>query len=172
MPALDPTTLPCDRITSLEVTKSTRTLVARCEGGGERRFTIALSRARSGPKRVRGDHRMPEGEYRVAGVPRASRFHRFVPIDYPSLADAELALAEGRIDRATHARIARAHEHGHMPPQDTPLGGLLGLHGEGRRWRGDSLHLDWTDGCVAMSDEWIDFVAERAPRGTPVRIAP
>ena len=59
-----------------------------------------------------------------------------------------------------------------MPPQDTALGGLLGLHGEGARWRGESKGLDWTYGCIALADAELDFVIARVKKGTPLTILP
>jgi murein L,D-transpeptidase YafK len=155
----------------IEVRKGARRLEAHCTGGAVVAMTVALGRE-PGPKRRAGDHRTPEGAYRVAGPARPSRFHRFVPIDYPGPADAELALRERRLSRADHARILAAHARGALPPQDTPLGGQLGFHGEGERWRGDSADLDWTYGCLALRDDDLDFLAARARRGTPVRILP
>jgi hypothetical protein len=131
---------------------------------------VALGRAPEGAKRTAGDQRTPEGEYHVAGPSRASRFHRFVPIDYPSEADAGRALAEGRLSRRDHARIVAAHRQGVLPPQDTALGGHLGFHGEGNRWRGESLTLDWTNGCVALADSDLDFILARVRIGTMVTI--
>jgi murein L,D-transpeptidase YafK len=133
---------------------------------------VALGRRPEGPKRAEGDLRTPEGLYRISGAARASRFHRFLPFDYPSREDAERARAEGRITRAELARIEAALARGAPPPHDTPLGGHLGFHGEGARWRGDSEHLDWTYGCIAMTDERIEFLATRTLPGTPVRIEP
>jgi hypothetical protein len=75
------------------------------------------------------------------------------------------------ISRSEHQRILAAHAAGQLPPQDTGLGGLLGFHGEGERWRGD-LDLDWTEGCVAVSDEAISWLALHAEPGTPVAIRP
>lgn len=167
----DPKTLPCSEIMRLEVRKRERVLEVFCRGGGLRVFPIALSREPVGAKRRRGDQRVPEGDYHIAGVPRASRFHLFVPIDYPSPADADRGLMERSISRSQYRRILAAHATGHLPPQDTALGGLLGFHGEGPRWRGD-LDLDWTEGCVAVSDETIRWLAQHAKRGTPVSIAP
>jgi hypothetical protein len=161
---------PCGRIERVEVRKSERRLVAECAGGARLAFQIGLSRE-PGAKRQRGDHRTPEGEYRIAAPARKSRFHRFLPIDYPSLADAERALAEGRISAAERDAIARAHGEGRLPPQDTALGGHLGFHGEGPRWRGQ-LDLDWTEGCFALADAEIELLARLAPPGTAVRILP
>jgi hypothetical protein len=173
-PAAEPAPAPpalCLRVEAIVVRKSERALVAACEGGGELRLPVALARA-AGPKQARGDQRMPEGEYRIGAPPRRSaRFHRFLPIDYPSPADAERGLAEGLVSRAERDAIVRAHREGRMPPQETGLGGHLGFHGEGRRWRGEGA-LDWTEGCIALRDADVDWLATVAPPGTPVRIEP
>lgn len=162
--------LPCKRAERIDVSKSQRSLTVRCVGGGTLTFPIALSRER-GPKRVAGDERMPEGVYRIAGAPRKSRFHVFIPIDYPSRADADRGLKDGLITKDVHAAISSAHRDGRLPPQDTPLGGLLGIHGEGARWRGD-LALNWTAGCIALTDPAITQLSRLARRGTPVQITP
>jgi hypothetical protein len=160
----------CRRVEAIEVRKSERRLVAECSGGVRIAFPVGLSRE-AGPKVRGGDERIPEGAYRIAARPRPSRFHRFILLDYPSVADAARALAAGSITPDVKRAIEAAHARGAVPPQDTPLGGGIGLHGEGERWR-DELDLDWTEGCVAMSDAAIDLLAERAPVGTPVRISP
>lgn len=165
-----PSPLPCERIERIVVSKAARVLVAACAGGGELRLPVALARA-PGAKRAKGDQRMPEGDYRIAGPARPSRFHRFLPIDYPAPADAERALAEARIDRAERDAIVAAHRAGRLPPQTTALGGHLGFHGEGRRWRGEG-DLDWTEGCIALSDGDVERLERLAPPGTPVRIEP
>jgi hypothetical protein len=162
---------PCDRIERLEVRKALRRLQVTCAGGGERVFPVALSREPVGAKRAQADQRVPEGEYRIAGTARRSRFHLFLPIDYPSPADADRAFAEGLVTRAERDAIERAHAEAELPPQNTALGGHLGFHGEGERWRGEQ-GLDWTEGCVAVADDVIELLAERAPIGTPVSILP
>jgi murein L,D-transpeptidase YafK len=162
----------CGRIVRIEVRKAERALVAFCEGGAVHAMPAAMGREPLGRKASSGDERTPEGAYRVAGPMRPSRFHGFIPIDYPSRADADAALAGGRIGRSEHARIAEAHARGAQPPADTPLGGDIGIHGEGARWAGDSQHLDWTYGCVAVSDADLDFLAPRLAVGVPVEILP
>jgi len=166
-----PPSPPCEKILWIEIQKSARRLDAACLGGGHVSWTVALGR-QPGLKRAAGDHRTPEGLYHVVGRPRPSRFHRFLAIDYPSRGDAERARAEGRLPARDFERVATAHEAGSPPPADTALGGHLGFHGEGARWHGDSAHLDWTDGCVGMTDDAIDFLAARTAPGTPVQILP
>jgi hypothetical protein len=95
-----------------------------------------------------------------------------VQIDYPSRADAEVGLRSGVIGRRVYREIVAAHDAGKLPPQETRLGGAVGFHGEGERWRGASSTLDWTRGCFALADEHIDFLIARAPPGTPVTIVP
>ncbi len=162
--------LPCKRAERIDVSKSQRSLTVWCVGGGTLTFPIALSRER-GPKREVGDERMPEGAYRIAGPPRKSRFHVFIPIDYPSRADADRGLKAGLITKEVHAAIASAHRDGRLPPQDTALGGVLGIHGEGARWRGD-LAVNWTEGCIALTDPAITQLSRLTRRGTPVQITP
>lgn len=160
---------PCQHIVSIEIDKSEHELLARCERGARVLFPVALGRDPVGTKRSGGDWRTPEGLYHIVSD-TPSRFHRFLLLDYPSLGDAQDAYLAGRISGRDYRRIARAHREGKLPPQDTPLGGGIGLHGEGPDWHGFSKILDWTYGCIAMSDRDIDFIAERVEPGTPVRI--
>lgn len=165
--------MACDRLSRIEVWKGYRTLVAHCALGGGTAMQVAVGREEDGPKRMGRDNRTPEGYYHVAGPARPSRrFHLFIPIDYPSRADAELGLALGVIDESTYSSIVSALDDGRLPPQDTPLGGHVGFHGEGDRWKGDSVSINWTYGCIALADDQIEFLAERAPEGTPVIIHP
>jgi hypothetical protein len=163
---------PCLRIERIEVYKRERLLQAHCEGGARVAFPVALGRGPDGPKRKVGDLRTPQGLYQLVDPPRPSRFHRFLPLDYPSLADAEFGLASGTIGPGDHARILAAHRQGRLPPQTTALGGDLGLHGEGPEWRGFSERVNWTEGCLALADAHIAFLAERVEPGVPVLILP
>lgn len=163
---------PCQRILRIEVSKAERRLDAVCEGGARVEMTVATGRKNGGPKRKEGDMRTPEGWYRISGPARPSRFHLFLPIDYPSLDDALAAREEKRLSEVEFRRIAAALAAGQDPPSNTSLGGHLGFHGEGLRWRGDSEDLDWTLGCVALSDADVEFLAERTAVGTPVVIRP
>jgi len=162
----------CQEITEIVVRKSERTLWARCDGGDEFSLRAALGREPRGEKQRQGDMRTPEGRYRIVGPARPSRFHLFLPIDYPSEQDARRGVEAGLISERELRRIEAAREELRLPPQGTPLGGHLGLHGEGPRWRGDSEELDWTMGCIALSDSDIEFLAARVRPGTPVQIVP
>ena len=60
----------------------------------------------------------------------------------------------------------------YFSPRDTPLGGDIGIHGEGARWAGDSERFDWTNGCIAVSDADVDFLKSRIRLGVPVELHP
>jgi murein L,D-transpeptidase YafK len=162
----------CLQIVRVEVWKQERILRAYCKRGAVVAMDVALGRDESGPKRSAGDQRTPEGRYQTVETARQGRFHLFIPIDYPSREDAAAARAEGRLTELDYQRIMHAHELALLPPHQTPLGGDLGFHGEGERWRGDSRYLNWTYGCIALPDDEIDFLAERLRPGVPVWIHP
>lgn len=116
----------------------------------------------------RGDETTPLGIFHIAWIDPNSRFDTFYGFDYPSERVARSAYAEGIISRADLDAILEAVRNRRLPPQDTPLGGLLGIHGVGR---GDSaIHeaFNWTDGCVALSNQQIRQLSRWMDIGTQV----
>jgi lipoprotein-anchoring transpeptidase ErfK/SrfK len=74
------------------------------------------------------------------------------------------------IDVQTFDDIDFAVRHGRLPPQNTPLGGNLGIHGIGS---GDSqIHsaYNWTEGCVALTNTQMDKLLQFVSLGTKVVI--
>ena len=116
------------------------------------------------------DERTPLGDYTIREIRSSDRFHRFLALDYPSMEDAERALDDGRINRKEFERIRLARQRGENPPQDTPLGGHLGLHGIGEGSPEIHARFNWTNGCIALTNEQIDALAEWVKVGTLVRI--
>jgi len=112
-----------------------------------RTYSIAIGRGGLEPKRVQGDHKTPEGFYVVDRHKRDRRFHRALHVSYPNDADRERARTEP--------------------------GGDIMIHGiqNGLGWIG-SLHrvVDWTDGCIAVTDSEIEEIWSAVPDGTPVEI--
>lgn len=125
-----------------------------------RTFRVGLAAGGVGKQR-RGDRKNPVGTYRLmAGRP--SKFHRFLPISYPGPADARRGLAEGLITPEQAEAILAAHRAGRMPPQDTRLGGQIGIHGIGsalgvRLEPLQALHrlVDGSEGCFVLTDEEV-----------------
>ena len=120
-------------------------------------------------KRV-ADERTPLGDYRISEIRRSSRFHLFLGLDYPTMQDAERALGENRIDDSEFDRIRHALQSGDRAPQDTSLGGNLGFHGIGDGNPEIHVRFNWTNGCIALTNEQIDALAELVTVGTPVHI--
>ena len=111
-----------------------------------------------GHKQVEGDRRTPEGWYRTSDKPE-SQYPGAIAVHYPNQADADLALAAGVIDDATHQAISQALAGGLRPPQHTPLGGDILIHGNGE---------PWTLGCVSLSDGDLGALRAVLPSGMAV----
>ena len=117
-----------------------------------------------------GDHKTPLGQFTIGWIPRKSQYHRFLGLNYPDQERADRALVDGEITEAQWQSIRRASKARLRPPQDTPLGGFIGIHGTGA---GDpKIHgqYNWTSGCVALTNEQIDRLATWIHIGTPVEI--
>lgn len=115
-------------------------------------YRISLGGNPIGPKERKGDRKTPEGIYRIDGKNRDSSYHLSLRISYPGEKDKK-----------------RAKELG-VPP-----GGNIMIHGlkNGFSWVGDyHADLDWTEGCIAVTDEEIEEIARVVPNGTIVEIRP
>lgn len=118
----------------------------------------------------RGDQTTPQGVFHVSWIDSQSRFGTFYGLDYPSVSIARRAFAEGFINRAEFDAIIEAlHQH-RTPPQDTPLGGRLGIHGIGSGNPGIHQAVNWTDGCVALTNPEIRQLSRWVRIGTRVVI--
>lgn len=117
-----------------------------------RSYSISLGRQPLGPKQQAGDGRTPEGTYRLDYRKPDSSFHRALHISYPNPNDTASAMARG------------------VEP-----GGLVMVHGIMNRlgWIGRAHRLvDWTDGCVAVTDQEIEEIWRVVPDGTAITIDP
>ena len=131
---------------------------------------VAVGRYGTSAEKRRGDNRTPLGRFRVTGIERDTGFHRFIRLSYPDADRARAARQRGDISQDQLHAILTAHRRGQLPPQDTVLGGHVGIHGVGR---GDpDLHevMNWTKGCVALTDRQIDSLLPWIRIGTTVEI--
>ncbi|MFO1372729.1 MAG: L,D-transpeptidase family protein [Candidatus Competibacteraceae bacterium] len=134
------------------VEKSRRTLTLFANKKPIRSYLIALGRNPVGPKMRQNDMRTPEGFYHIDRRNPHSQFHLSLHINYPSAAD-----------------IARARAGGYPPGGDVMVHGLpngLGLMGSRHRL------LDWTAGCIAVTNDEIEEIWRVVPDGTPIEIRP
>ena len=136
-----------------------------------RRFeNISVGRNGVTAKKMINDQKTPLGTYHVRRINEASRFHLFFGLDYPTPEQAVTAYQSHVINGRELESIFVAHRRGEQPAFDTPLGGAIGIHGLGD---GDPvIHQDfnWTDGCVALTNEQVDELATWVRSGTRVVI--
>lgn len=134
----------------LVVDKSERMLVAYNNGKPIRAYSgLQFGDAPSGHKRFQGDERTPEGVYRIDWRNPQSRFHLSLRISYPNAYDREFAAQYGR----------------------SP-GGDIFIHGQPNGLRQGRMRGDWTDGCIALSNDEIEELWRIVPDGTPIEIRP
>jgi len=120
--------------------------------------------------KMKGDRRTPLGRFTIAWIPAKSQYHRFLGLNYPDRERADRALADGDITEAQWQAIRRASEANRRPPQDTPLGGFIGIHGTGDGDPGIHSQFNWTSGCIALTNDQIDRLVDLVRIGTPVEI--
>ena len=137
---------------SVVVEKSLRRLTLYSGGLPVRTFDVALGQKPVGAKERIGDFRTPEGLYAIDGRNPFSRYHKGLHISYPNAAD-----------------LTRAQQMGVTAGGDVMIHGLP--NGEGAIGS-DHRAYDWTNGCVAVTDDEIDEIWTEVPIGTPVRIKP
>ncbi len=120
-------------------------------------------------RRIR-DQKTPLGDYRVVRIANNSAFLRFYHLDYPTPAHAERARQSGVITARQKQAIEKAHAEHRMPPQNTALGGFIGIHGVGAGNRRIHADFNWTEGCVALTNEQLDDLDRYIRIGTRVVI--
>ncbi len=131
---------------------------------------IAIGRGGTEQLRVRDDGKTPLGEFEIAWIAEESQFHMFFGLNYPNIKRAQKAYDNGEIDRRTYYRIKDAITLGEVPPQNTKLGGYLGIHGLGNKDLKTHRRYNWTLGCVAITNEEIEELALWLKIGTRVVI--
>lgn len=142
------------------------------EGQNEKEvFTnVAIGRRGSSTDKIRNDDKTPLGEFRIGWVNDKSRFRRFFGLTYPNLDNAKRAYRSGVIGEHTLRSIMRANLDDNIPPQDTELGGQIGIHGLGAGSLQVHEDFNWTHGCIAMTNEQIDRLGQWVRKGTLVVI--
>lgn len=137
-------------------------------------YSVAFGQE-EGDKERRGDNRTPKGVYRVVARskgpfdgPYGAYFGgHWIKLDYPNPWDAARGVDAGVIDTATQRAITRAWWDRRLPPQNTDLGGGIGLHGWASEWSDDGPRgLSW--GCVVLHLSDVGAIYDALPEGTMV----
>jgi hypothetical protein len=131
---------------------------------------ISIGRGGTSSEKARDDGKTPLGEFHVIRVSTNTPFRRFFGLDYPGVERAAKALINGNIDRSRYQEIRRAIHNQQLPPQDTVLGGYIGIHGLGKADAAIHEDFNWTYGCIALTNAQIDDLSEWIRLGTKVVI--
>jgi len=117
-----------------------------------KKYKVSLGRVPLGHKIREGDYRTPEGLYRIDYRKSDSGYHKALHISYPNETDIKAARRQG------------------VSP-----GGAIMVHGmrNGFGWVGNMHQLvDWTAGCIAVTNWEIDEIWQAVPDGTSIEIKP
>lgn len=134
------------------VLKSKRLMLLLSHGEILRAYRVALGKQPVGPKTAAGDKKTPEGIYILDTRKADSKFHKAIHISYPSESDA-----------------IYAQRNGASPGSDIMIHGLPDdLKHIGPLHR----YIDWTDGCIAVTNPEIEEIWKLVPDGTLIEIKP
>lgn len=137
---------------SIVLDKSERRLTMFYRGREVRSYEVALGKNPVGPKMRRGDGRTPEGLYFIEARNPESKYHLSLRISYPAEKDRERA-ARRRVSPGGDIMI-----HG-LPVAFSTVGAL-------------HRQQDWTEGCVAVTNEEIEEIWRAVPNGARILIRP
>jgi murein L,D-transpeptidase YafK len=134
------------------VYKQQRKLVLLSGNKEVKSYRISLGSDPVGRKQKQGDHRTPEGVYVLDSRNANSQFYKAFHISYPNEQD------------KTAAQKLKVSP-----------GGDIMLHGLPKKyaWVGRAhTQYDWTDGCIAVTNEEMDEIWRLVRVGTPIEIKP
>lgn len=132
------------------IDKFAHTLYVYSGGKVKKEFTAELGPNWIGAKQYRGDRATPEGRYHITKKKnnRETKYYKALLINYPNDED--------------EARYNANVKKGMIPRRG--IGNLIEIHGEGGKG------INWTDGCIALSNDDIDRLFQMVGPGTPVTI--
>jgi len=136
---------------SIIIDKYSRKLIVYNDGKKFREYSAELSQNWVGDKRVRGDKATPEGMYKITRKFRSdsTKYYKALLLNYPNEEDS--------------ANFERAKARGALP-QSAKIGGMIEIHGHGGKG------IDWTEGCIALTNNDMDNLFNIVKVGTPVTI--
>lgn len=134
------------------VSKSDRMLYLMNDGSVIRSYPVSLGKNPEGHKLHQGDQRTPEGRYYLDWRNADSRYHLALHISYPNAKDIESAMKKGL-----------------HPGSGIMIHGLPSKYADGEIVLMD---LDWTDGCIAVSNEAIEEIWSMVHNHTVIDIIP
>jgi murein L,D-transpeptidase YafK len=139
-------------INKIIVEKGKRRMHIYSNGKLIKTYKISIGKSPIGAKENEGDKKTPEGLYIINDKNPNSAYYKNLGISYPNEQD-----------------IIKSNKKGKKP------GGQIKIHGIKNSffWIG-KLHLiiDWTDGCIAVSNDEMDELYDIVKIGTQIEIKP
>jgi len=132
------------------VDKSERILQLLSEDKVIASYHIALGDSPAGHKQQQGDERTPVGVYTLDYKNEKSKFYRSIHISYPNAADKA-----------------------HAKKLGVSAGGDIMIHGQKNGFghlASITQQRDWTDGCIAVTNDEMDQIMEAVEIGTAIEI--
>ncbi|PAU65377.1 hypothetical protein BZL41_06815 [Pseudomonas sp. PIC25] len=145
-------TLEGQQVDKVLVVKSERKLHLISKGQTLKSYRVSLGKQPKGPKLREGDKRTPEGFYWIDWRKPSDKYNLSMHISYPNARD-----------------LARARQEG-VPP-----GSMIMIHGtpldeEYPEWYFQT--LDWTEGCIALTNADMKEIWSLVKDGTLIEIRP
>lgn len=141
---------------SVFISKSNYMLLVKYRGQIIRSYKAVFGPNPLQNKLMEGDRNTPEGEFKIAAKNAASKYDRFLALNYPTseaLAKFNKLKADGKL------------------PASARIGGDVGIHGI---WAGGDdmiqLGVGWTDGCIALKNKDVEDLFSLVNVGTKVVI--
>ncbi len=138
-----------------------------------KQYSISIGRGGVGDKKIVGDKKTPIGEYYVTRLKNSEKFHYFFGLNYPNQKDGLIGYKRKLITLSQFKAIKRASINKVTPPQNTRLGGAIGIHGIGKQTKQKLLihkNINWTEGCIAVENHEVRELKKYIKIGTLVKI--
>ncbi|WP_372652320.1 murein L,D-transpeptidase family protein [Halobacteriovorax sp.] len=149
------------KIVRIEVKKSARTMELIDHNDNVfKTYDIMLGKNPIGPKEKRGDNKTPEGVYKIDWRNPKSSYFLSLHVSYPNRDD-----------------IRNSQELGVDPGDNIFIHGLpnkIQRLSDGERRFAESmlLNMDWTNGCIAVSNSDMQEIWDNTPNGVTLEILP
>lgn len=138
----------------IEVHKADRKLLVYAADRLLATYPVVLGGSPVGHKRQEGDRKTPEGDYLLDRKNPRSAYHLSIHVSYPNAADRRQARASG-VSPGGDIMI-------HGQPNDAAFRKALAAYPG----------LDWTDGCITLSNADMKRLWDQVEVPIPIRIEP
>ncbi|NCX94886.1 MAG: hypothetical protein EBX41_00505 [Chitinophagia bacterium] len=141
-----------NNIDKIVIYKQKRELWAYAEGMLLKKYRVSLGFTPVGAKHFEGDGKTPEGKYHVSMKKPQSLYHKALLVSYPNADD-----------------IKHAAEHSKRTGGDIEIhGSISNLASEQAEYE----KIDWTAGCIALTNAHIDEIFAKTALNTAIEIYP